>query len=218
MDSALPSRGAATLRGRCDGGAPHGLERGPSFSPSSPLLPPFLLCGERRLRTRLQLSSDGERANPQGRGSWAPGAGQGPETHSNRPRVHTTPPPLQSPGSPGRGCPACGPSVPTRTSADPCPSAPSSGGGEGTCRSATGWGWREKSEVLSLGDLPGEESCAPDHLGFIRKWKPWVHPDSVCCIWKDLFPANSENNQMGPNWASEINPQRHLCPFKSFLR
>ena len=145
-------------------------------------LPPFLLCGERRLRTRLQLSSDGERANPQGRGSWAPGAGQGrgtteqgPETHSNRPRVHTTPPPLQSPGAPGRGCPALSPSVPTRTSVDPRPSAPSSGEGEGTCRSAAGWGWREKSEVLSLGDLPGEESCAPDHLGFIRKWEPWVH-------------------------------------------
>ena len=95
--------------------------------------------------------------------------------------------------------------------------APSSGAGEGTCRSAAGWGWREKSEVLSLGDLPGEESCAPDHLEFIRKWEPWVHPDSMCCIRKDLFPASSENNQMGPNRASEINPQRHLGPFKSFL-
>lgn len=158
---------------------------------------------------------------PGPRGAGGKGLGtseQGLETHSDQPSMHTTPPPLQSPGSSGRGCPARGPSVPTRTSVDSRPSAPSSGAGEGMCRSVAGWGWREKSEVLSLSDLPGEESCAPDHLEFIRKWEPWVHPDSACCIWKDLFPASSENNQMGPNQASEINPQRHLCPFKSFLR
>lgn len=236
----LPSRGAATLRWRCDGGAPRGLGRGPSFSPSRPLWPLFLLCGERRLGTRLQLSSDGARANPQGRGSRAPGGGRvsGPLSRVRRPipaGPGCTPPragsgdplrpaqgahhpaPTSESWVPGRGCPARGPSIPTWTSVDPRPLAPSSSGAEGTCRSAADWGWCEKSEVLSPGDLPGEESCAPDHLGPIRKPEPWVQPDSECCIWKDRFPASSENNQMGPSWAPEINPQRHLCPFKSFL-
>lgn len=193
----------------------------------------FLLCGERRLGTRLQLSSDGARANPPGRGSRAPGGGrvsgpleQGPETHLGWPRVHTTPsrvrrpaptaqgvttpPPLQSPGSPAGAVLAHGPSIPTWTSVDPRPLAPSSSGLRGR-RSAADWGWCEKSEVLSPGDLLGGRAVLLDHLGPIRKPEPWVQPDSECWAWKDRFPASSEMSG-GPCQIPGRNPQASLPP------
>lgn len=77
---------SASCRGRCDGGASRGLGRGPSFPPGSPLSPPFLLCGERRLRSRRPVLRWREK-RPPGEGQPGPPWGRvgGPVSRARRP-------------------------------------------------------------------------------------------------------------------------------------
>lgn len=92
---------------------------------------------------------------------------QGPETRQTA-QALTTPPPLQSPGSRQGLSWLAAPPSPHGLVWTPRPLAPSSSGAEGRAGlRQTGAGVRSLKSFLSVISL--EESCAPDHLGSIRK-------------------------------------------------